>query len=103
MKGLVAALLLLGSAHVLAADHVVVLKKKVFSPESISVKVGDSVEFRNDDPVEHAVASQSEAKSFDFDPLPPGESRKVTFDKPGTVEVGCSMHDGMHLTILVAK
>jgi plastocyanin len=96
-------LLILAAPIALAANHEVLLKGKAFEPESLSVKVGDSVEFRNADPVEHDVLSQSSAKTFDLDSVPPGESRKVTFDKPGTIEVECSMHDGMHLTIQVGK
>jgi plastocyanin len=98
---LLALLLLLTTPLAFAADHLVVLKQKAFEPESIKVRVGDSVEFRNADPFDHTVLSQSAAKAFDFDPLPPGQSRKVTFDKAGKVEVDCGVHSSMHLTIQV--
>lgn len=85
-----------------AADHVVVLKKRAFEPETISIKVGDNLVFRNDDPIDHNVSSQSAAKVFEIETLAPGQSQKVAFDKAGTVEIGCSMHDAMHLTIQIA-
>jgi plastocyanin len=93
--------LLLTAPLAFAADHLVLLKQKAFEPEFVNVKVGDSVEFRNVDPFDHTVASQSAVKAFDFDPLPPGQSRKVTFDKAGKVEVDCGLHSSMHLTIQV--
>ena len=79
------------------------MKDKAFEKETLNVNVGDSVEFRNADPYDHDVLSQSTAKTFDLDSVPPGESRKITFDKPGTVEVECSQHSNMHLTIQVGK
>jgi plastocyanin len=103
LKCAVTFLLILVGPVALAANHEVALKGKAFEPETLNVKVGDSVEFRNADPVEHDVLSQSKAKTFDLDSVPPGESRKVSFDQPGTIEVECSLHSNMHLTIQVNK
>jgi plastocyanin len=103
LKFLGAVLLILAAPAVMAAEHVVVLKKKSFDQETLSVSVGDTVVFRNDDPIDHDILSQSATKVFDLDAQPPGENRKVSFDKPGTVEVECSIHEGMHLTIQVGK
>jgi plastocyanin len=102
-KWLAGLLVLLAAQGALAVDHVVVLKDKAFDHETLNVKLGDSVEFRNSDPFDHDVLSQSKAKTFDLDSVPPGESRKVSFDAAGTVEVECSQHSGMHLTIQVSK
>ena len=96
-----AALFLGGAAH--AADQVVVQKNNEFSVQKLKLKRGDSVEFRNDDPHFHNVFSLSEAKSFDLGSYPQGQSRKVTFDKEGTVDVECAIHPRMKLTIEVAK
>lgn len=91
----------LGAAQ--AADHQVVQKGNEFSARELKVKVGDSVAFLNDDPHHHNVFSLSDAKSFDLGSYPKGESRKVTFDKPGRVEVECAIHPRMKLTVDVAK
>jgi plastocyanin len=103
MKFAASFLLILAAPIALAANHEVALKGKAFDKETLIVNVGDSVEFRNADPFEHDVLSQSTVKTFDLDSVPPGESRKVTFDKPGTVEVECSQHSNMHLTIQVNR
>lgn len=92
----------LAAAPALAADHVVELNKRAFAPESINIKVGDSVVFKNADPFDHNVSSASGAKVFEIETLAPGQSQKVAFDKAGTVEIGCGLHDAMHLTIQVA-
>ena len=96
-------LLMLLSAPLWAADHQVVLKKKAFEPETLAIKVGDSVTFRNEDSFEHTLQSQSEAKTFELDALANGESKKLSFDKPGKVEVDCGQHGSMHLTIQVSR
>ncbi len=102
MKTLAATLLVFAVSAAAAADHVVVLKHKGFAPDTLRVKVGDAVEFRNEDVVGHEVFAESQAKKFDIETAP-GESRKVVFDKTGKVEVGCSLHDGMQLTIKVGN
>lgn len=70
---------------------------------AIKVKVGDTVSFRNDDPFFHNVYSSSSAKSFDLGSYPQGQSRKVTFDKEGAVEVACAIHPDMKLRVEVGK
>lgn len=82
-------------------EIVVTQKGKQFSPTELTVKVGDSVSFRNDDPFFHNVFSFSETRVFDLGSYPQGESRKVVFDKPGEVEVECAIHENMKLKITV--
>jgi len=64
--------------------------------------VGDSINFRNEDPYFHNVFSLSDAKTFDLGSYPQGQSKKVTFDKPGTVEVECAIHPNMKLVVEVS-
>ncbi len=71
-----------------------------FAPALTIVSVGQSVDFVNDEDklVEHNVFSNAPAKKFDLGLYPPGQSRSVTFDKPGPVLLYCSIHrymDGM--------
>jgi plastocyanin len=96
-------LLIVAAPAALAGNHEVALKDKAFDRVALTVHVGDSVEFRNVAPFEHDVLSQSSAKTFDLEAVPPAESRRFLFDQPGTVEVECSLHSGMHLTIQVNK
>jgi len=59
------------------------------------------VSFPNQDPFFHNVFSLSPAKTFDLGSYPSGETRKVTFDKSGTVDVECAIHPHMHMSITV--
>lgn len=85
------------------AEFTALQKDKTFKPEALKIKVGDTVDFRNEDNIFHNVFSLSDAKSFDLGSYPKGQSRKVVFDKPGTVDVECSIHPEMHMKIEVAK
>ena len=86
-----------------AAEHVVDQKDKQFSKKTLKIKVGDAVVFRNSDAVAHNVFSLSDTKSFDLGSYPQGQSKTVVFDKPGKVEVECSIHPNMQLLIEVEK
>jgi plastocyanin len=86
-----------------AADFQILQKDKTFRPGSLKVKVGDTVDFRNEDDIFHNVFSLSDTKSFDLGSYPKGQGRKVTFDKPGSVEVECSIHPDMHMKIEVTQ
>jgi plastocyanin len=86
--------------------YVVEQKDKTFihkgtKAETLKVKVGAVVEFKNLDPYFHNVFSLSDAKLFDLGSYPQGQSRSVTFDKPGKVEVECAIHPLMKMTIEV--
>jgi plastocyanin len=82
-------------------ELVVAQKNKSFSAKKLSVKVGDSVKFVNEDNFAHNVFSLSAAKSFDLGSFGNGGSKVVTFDKPGKVDVECAVHPDMHLEIEV--
>jgi len=81
--------------------YIVDQKDKAFSVDRLEIKAGDTVDFRNSDPFFHNVYSLSDTKSFDLGSYPQGQSRPVTFDTPGTVEVECSIHPEMHMIIEV--
>ena len=102
MKRLFVLVCLLGmSASAFASDFTVGQRNKKFTEHDMTVSVGDTVYFRNDDPFSHNVYSLSEAKSFDLGSYPKGSSRAVTFDQPGEIEVGCAIHFDMMMTIHV--
>ena len=97
--------LMVSAAHVAvhAADFEVQQKNKQFSQKSLAVKVGDSISFKNEDPFVHNIFSLSDTKTFDLGTYPQGQAKKVTFDKPGTVEVECAIHPDMKMTVEVKK
>jgi plastocyanin len=83
--------------------HVVTQKGKSFSVTQLKVKVGDVVEFKNDDDVSHNVFSVSKIQPFNTKMQTPGSEAAVTFTNEGTVEVRCAIHPGMKLQIQVGK
>jgi len=89
------------SQFALAGEFVVGQKNKEFTEKSLSIKVGDTVKFENQDPFFHNVFSLSEIKTFDLGSFKKDKSKSVTFDKPGKVEVECAIHPNMHMTIEV--
>ncbi len=104
MKYFVLTAVLFGTAVAASArDFEVTQKDRKFSMQTLKVKVGDTVNFKNDDTIPHNVFSLSDAKTFDLGSYPQGQSKKVIFDKPGTVEVECSIHSEMRLVIEVQK
>lgn len=77
-----------------------------FVPHVLPVLVGAKVEFPNEDDVYHNVFSLSTAagpNGFDLGRYPKGESRTVTFERPGTVQVFCHIHSDMSATLLVLQ
>jgi len=86
-----------------AAEFTALQKDKSFRPETLKIKVGDTVDFRNEDAIFHNVFSLSDTKSFDLGSYPKGQSRKVVFDKPGVVDIECSIHPEMHMKVEVTK
>jgi plastocyanin len=86
-----------------AGEQIIDQKDKKFSKTNVKVKVGDVIEFRNSDPYAHNIFSLSDVKSFDLGSYPQGQSKKVTFDKPGKVEIECSIHPAMQMVVEVEK
>ena len=95
----VAALIL--SSNALAVEHEVGQKDKQFTVEAITVAVGDTVKFINEDPFFHNIFSLSDAKFFDLGSFPQGEFKSVTFDAAGVVDVECAIHPGMVMQVTV--
>jgi len=74
-----------------------------FIPHVLPILVGSTVQFPNNDKVDHNVFSMSRTKKFNFGSYKPGENHSVVFDKPGIVEVRCDVHAEMAAYILVMK
>jgi hypothetical protein len=66
-----------------------------FHPFVLIVPVGGEVTFPNHDKVRHHVYSFSPAKTFELKLYGRDEARRVRFDKPGVVALGCNIHDDM--------
>jgi plastocyanin len=72
---------------------------KCFVPASVSIKVGDTVVWSNDDSAAHTVTSGSPAEGpsgvFDSSLLIAGGNYEHTFDSTGTVNYFCMVHPWM--------
>jgi len=74
-----------------------------FVPQVLPILVGATVDFPNNDKVDHNVFSMSRTKKFNLGSYTAGESKSVVFDKPGIVELRCDVHAEMAAYILVMK
>ncbi len=84
-----------------AADNAaqVIMTNRSYDPQEITVKVGDTVTWVNQDAPKHdVVADNGEFKSSLFDK---GQSFSFTFTKTGTYPYHCSIHPGMTGTVIV--
>src|ERR1700689_675298 len=72
-----------------------------FVPDLVVVPVGSSVSFPNMDPIFHNIYSLSKPKSFDLGSYDKGETRKVTFPKPGIVDIYCPLHPNMEAVVVI--
>lgn len=92
---------LLSGTALASGSHTVDQINKQFSISKLTIKAGDTVVFKNSDKVQHNVFSLSDVQSFDLGSYPQGESRSVVFGKPGIVDIECSIHPDMVMTIEV--
>ena len=88
------------SSHPTPVQQVQQLDRR-FVPDFVVIPAGASVSFPNADPIFHNIYSLSKPKSFDLGNYDQGESRTVTFSKPGIVDVYCHLHSNMSATVFV--
>ena len=95
--------LLMVTTAVNAAEYDVGQKNKQFTEKQLTIKVGDSVKFTNEDEFFHNVFSLSDAAMFDLGSYAKGKSKSVVFDTEGKIDVECAIHPSMHMVIEVSK
>jgi len=82
-----------------SSPYVIVIKSFAFTPSSITIPVGATVIWRNDDGPAHTATSTS--PGFDSGNLDNGQHFTFTFLKAGTYEYVCSYHPNMTGQIVV--
>lgn len=86
------------------APAVIRQKDATFIPHVLPIMVGTKVEWPNEDEIFHNVFSKSPVKPFDLDLYKKGDPPKtVLFDKPGEVDVFCSIHAKMSCIVLALE
>ena len=78
-------------------------REKMFMPHVLAIKVNTLVRFPNSDDIRHHVYSFSPAKKFELRLYHGSTAEPVLFDKPGTVVLGCNIHDSMVAYIYVLE
>jgi plastocyanin len=73
-----------------------------FKPASVSVKVGDAVQWTWVDPNAPHSATADDGSTFDSGVKEKGASYQYTFKKAGTFKYHCSVHPAMLGTVMVS-
>jgi plastocyanin len=76
-------------------------KDETFAPFVAVIRTGGTVTFHNNDPFRHHVYSFSPVRQFEMVQTPGETSPPIRFDKPGSVAIGCNIHDQMIAYIYV--
>ncbi len=85
-----------------ADDSVVVsMKNKKFDSSKITIKVGQTVKWENEDEHDHTVVADD--GSFKSDNIGPEKSYSFTFKKAGKFTYTCTYHPRMKGTIVVEE
>lgn len=75
------------------------IQNSAFVPDLATIRIGQSVQFENEDPVGHtATASDG---SFDSGYIAKGGSWRTTFSRTGTVQYSDIYHPAMHGTLII--
>jgi len=103
-KVLLSCVLLSGfiSAGSQAGDFTVDQNKERFNMDSLTVKVGDNINFTNSDTVKHNLTVVTpEEESNNLGTEPPGAVVKYSPPKKGTYDIRCKIHPTMKMKIKV--
>lgn len=90
---------LLATARAAAADPTVLIKNDAFSPPTLTIRAGTTVEFANRDDDAHTVTAVD--GSFDSKGLDTNDVWRHAFTRPGTYAYFCTLHPFMKGIIVV--
>jgi plastocyanin len=82
-----------------AATIQIVMQNLVFAPTEISAKVGDTIEWVNNDAFLHSATARN--GGFDVN-IPPKKTVTSVLKKAGTVEYYCRYHPNMKAVLKIA-
>ena len=93
----------IGSRAAEAADMQIVIDNFTFSPTPLTVKAGTTVTFTNAGDTPHTATAFENGKfgGWDTGVLNSGESKTVSFDKPGSYYYICTPHPWMYGQVIV--
>jgi plastocyanin len=82
-----------------SAAHSVKIDSLAYDPAAISIKSGETVEWKNTDIVPHTVTSLD--GKIDSKVILPGASWQMSFSNPGTIQYSCQIHPNMKGSISI--
>jgi len=77
--------------------NTITIKDFAFSPNALTVKVGDTVTWSNEDGVVHTIKSSD----FNSPNIKNGDTYKFQFTKSGTFDYSCGIHPSMKGKVVV--
>jgi len=92
------ALLALPLVAFAATTATITVKDFAFQPNTVTIRVGDTVTWANADTTTHTVTSNG---NWDTGGFAPGTSRSITFGTAGTYPYFCNLHSIMFGTVVV--
>jgi plastocyanin len=84
-----------------AAGYDIIQQGRAFDQKEITIAVGDTLHFNNNDEFIHQIYVKSDEFNFESAEQPPGEVVDVHFTKQGTFAVRCEIHPKMRLVVTV--
>lgn len=101
--GLLALLSTASASPALAGNATeILIAKLAFSPAEVTVHVGDTVEWTNNDFVAHTATTMESADGPGWDVMiPANETAALQLVQVGTIEYYCRFHPGMKARIIV--
>ena len=93
-----ALLMLVAAAPALAETHTVVIDGMRFQPDTLAVRSGDTVVWRNRDLVPHTATARA---GFDSGNIDPGRTGSWTVHGDGRIDYVCTYHPGMKASLTV--
>ena len=101
---LVMSVILVMIPSVSAEDHDVSITDDMkFNPEDLTINVGDTVTWTNNDGMGHTATSTDEPASFDSENIDAGATWSFTFTEAGTYNYKCDYHSSMTASITVVE
>jgi plastocyanin len=84
-----------------ATTQHVAIQDYAYGPATLTIQVGDTVEWINHDQASHNVVTTSAPVAFQSPMLATGQTWSFTFTVPGTYSYYCSVHPDMRAQIIV--
>jgi plastocyanin len=103
MRIMLAAAIVMAAFAAQAADIEVKMAGAQYAPEQVKAKVGDTLVFKNDDMMDHAVFVPTNGFGVHLGGQKPGQTKSLALKQEGAFEVECVVHPNMVTKVTVTK